>query len=189
MVLRFFLEWWTKYRKLDSYKEWSRDWRKGHPETAPLGDLSHIQSPNPDIIVDANRCLLTGAWYSCLLRGPASVWQIQRWTLIANHWADYKVPIGGAREKTEGAEGICSTLGGTTIWTIQTLLPCSELPGSKPPTKEYPWRNPWLQRHMLQKMALLDINGRRGPWSCEGSMPQCRGMAGQGSRTVWVGEQ
>jgi hypothetical protein len=21
-------------------------------------------------------------------------------------------------------------------------------------------------------MALLDINGRRGPWSCEGSMPQ-----------------
>jgi hypothetical protein len=26
--------------------------------------------------------------------------------------------------------------------------------------------------------ALLDINGKRGPWSCEGSMPQCREMPG-----------
>jgi hypothetical protein len=31
-------------------------------------------------------------------------------------------------------------------------------------------------------MALSDISGRRGPWSCEGSMPQCRGMAEQGGR-------
>ena len=23
-----------------------------------------------------------------------------------------------------------------------------ELPGSKPPTKEYTWRDPWLQLHM-----------------------------------------
>jgi hypothetical protein len=29
----------------------------------------------------------------------------------------------------------------------------------------------------------------RGPWSCEGSMPQCRGMPGQGSGSGWVGEQ
>jgi hypothetical protein len=29
------------------------------------------------------------------------------------------------------------------------------------------------------------------PWvlSCEGSMPQCRGMPGPGSRSGWVGEQ
>jgi hypothetical protein len=26
----------------------------------------------------------------------------------------------------------------------------------------------------------LVINGRRGPWFCEGLMPQCRGMPGQG---------
>ena len=37
--------------------------------------------------------------------------------------------------------------------------------------------------------ALLDTNGRRGPWSYEGSMPQCRGMSGQESRSEWVGEQ
>ena len=38
-------------------------------------------------------------------------------------------------------------------------------------------------------MALSNINGRRGPWSCEGSVPQCRGMPGQGSGSEWVGEQ
>ena len=34
-----------------------------------------------------------------------------------------------------------------------------------------------------------DIIGRRSPWSCEGSMPQCRGMPGPGSRSGWGGEQ
>jgi hypothetical protein len=27
------------------------------------------------------------------------------------------------------------------------------------------------------------------PWSCEGSLPPCRGMPGSGSRSGWVGEQ
>ena len=35
--------------------------RKGHPETAPPGDPSHTQTPNPDTIADAKKCLLTGA--------------------------------------------------------------------------------------------------------------------------------
>jgi hypothetical protein len=30
-----------------------------HPETAPPGGSSHIQSPNPDNFVDANKGLLT----------------------------------------------------------------------------------------------------------------------------------
>jgi hypothetical protein len=42
-------------------KMWSRDEGKGHPETSPSGDTSHIQSPNPDTSVDAYKCLLTGA--------------------------------------------------------------------------------------------------------------------------------
>ena len=33
------------------------------------------------------------------------------------------------------------------------------------------------------------VNGRRNPWSCEDSMPQCREMPGQGSGSGWVGEQ
>ena len=34
-----------------------------------------------------------------------------------------------------------------------------------------------------------DINERRGPWTCECSLPQIRGMPGQGSRSVCIGEQ
>ena len=37
--------------------------------------------------------------------------------------------------------------------------------------------------------GLVVINGRKDPWSCEGSMPQYTGMPGPGSRIGWVGEQ
>jgi hypothetical protein len=92
---------------------WSRD----QTETASPGDPLHIQSPNSDTIVDANKCLVTGAWYSCLLRGSASAWQIQKRMLIAIHWT--RVPNEGARERTQGAQGVCSPIGGITIWTNQ----------------------------------------------------------------------
>jgi hypothetical protein len=36
-----------------------RNWRNDHPKTAPPGDPSHIQPPNTDSIVDANKSLLT----------------------------------------------------------------------------------------------------------------------------------
>ena len=48
----------SKYRD----KVWSREGRKGHPETVPTPQGAiHIQSPNPDTIVDAKKCMLTGA--------------------------------------------------------------------------------------------------------------------------------
>jgi hypothetical protein len=56
---------------------------------------------------------------SCLLWDSASAWQIQKWMLIAIHWTEHRVPNGGARERTRGAEGICSPVGETTIWTNQ----------------------------------------------------------------------
>jgi hypothetical protein len=36
---------------------------------------------------------------------------------------------------------------------------------------------------------LWDINGRRDPWSFEGSVSKYRGMLGSGSRSGWVGDQ
>ena len=45
-----------------------------------------------------------------------------------------------------------------------------EIPGTKPPSKEYTWSDPWLQLHLLQRMALLGISGQRGSWSCEDLM-------------------
>jgi hypothetical protein len=38
-------------------------------------------------------------------------------------------------------------------------------------------------------MAYSVINGTRGPWFCEGSMPQYRGMSWPGSMSGWVGDQ
>jgi hypothetical protein len=45
-------------------------------------------------------------------------------------------PMGGARERNQGAEGVCSPIGGATI------------SGTKLSSKEYTWSNPWLQPHM-----------------------------------------
>ena len=61
----------NNHRKSYRDKVWSRDWRNVHPETATPGDPPHKQPPNPDTLADANKSLLTGAWYSCLLRGSA----------------------------------------------------------------------------------------------------------------------
>jgi hypothetical protein len=72
-------------------KVWSRDWRNDHLETESPEDPPHLQSPNPDSVVDANKCLLTGAWYSSLRRGSASTWQIQKWMLPAIHWSEHRV--------------------------------------------------------------------------------------------------
>ena len=33
------------------------------------------------------------------------------------------------------------------------------------------------------------VYGRRGPWFCEGSMPQYRGMPGPGIGSGWLSEQ
>ena len=61
-----------------NYKVWSWDRRerKDYPETVPHGDLSHKQPSNPDTIAYASKIFLTGPWYSCLLWGYASAWQI-----------------------------------------------------------------------------------------------------------------
>ena len=96
-----------------------RDWSNDYLETNPPGHPSHKQLPNPDTIADANKTFLTGAWYSCPLRGSANAWQTHKWLLIVIHWTEHRVPSEGARESTQGAEGVCSPLGGTTTWTNQ----------------------------------------------------------------------
>jgi len=57
----------------------------------------------------------------------------------ANHWTEQGDPNGGVIEKTEGAEGVCNTIGRMTISVNQTP---PELPGTKPLTNEYTWRDP-----------------------------------------------
>jgi hypothetical protein len=58
---------------------------------------------------------------------------------------------------------------------MNQLVP-PELLGTKPPSKDYTRRDSRLQPQMYLRMALWDINERRGPWPCKSSMPQCIGM-------------
>jgi len=50
-----------------------------------------------------------------------------------NHWTEQGNPNERVREKTEGAEEVCNTIGRTTISANQTP---PELPETKPPTSE-----------------------------------------------------
>jgi hypothetical protein len=52
--------------------------------------------------------------------------------LADNHWTEHRVPNERVRERIEGAEGGCNSIGRTTISTNQTS---PELPGPLP-TKE-----------------------------------------------------
>jgi hypothetical protein len=52
----------------------------------------------------------------------------------------------------------------------QVVLP--ELPGTKPGGLYMEWV--MAPAAYVGEDCLLIINGRKGPWSCEGSMPQCR---------------
>jgi hypothetical protein len=78
-----------------------------------------IQPLNTDTIVYASKIFLKGPWYSCLLWGYDSAWQIQKWMLTVISRMEHRAHNGGAREITQGAEGVCNPIGGTTIWTNQ----------------------------------------------------------------------
>jgi hypothetical protein len=69
--------------------------------------------------------------------------------LEADYWAERRVPNGGVREGTEGAEG---------EQQCQSARP-PVLLGTGPPTKEYTWKDPWLQPHMWQRMGFLEAVG------------------------------
>jgi hypothetical protein len=85
----------------------------------------------------------------------------------------------------DGAPG--GTISGWPFLQPTRRPPTPELPGTMPPTKEYKWRDPWLQSHMYLKMALSGINGRRGPWSCEGWMDAPVWGNSRVGRWVWLG--
>jgi hypothetical protein len=111
-----FLEWRTKYPR-DKVQSWNR--RKDHWGTAPPKNPSHIQPPNADTIAYASNILLTGPWYSYLMWGYASAWQIQKWMLTVSYWMEHRAPKKGAGESTEEAKGVSNPIGGSTIWTNQ----------------------------------------------------------------------
>jgi len=133
------------HRRRYGDKVWSRDWRNGHSKPAPHEDPArarahthththththiYLHPPNPDNIDEAKKWMLTGAWSSCLLRVSVRTGQIQRWMLATNHWTENGVPIGGVRERIEGAEGTCNPIR-TTIPTNQSFPGLNHYPKS-----------------------------------------------------------
>jgi hypothetical protein len=140
-----------------------------HPETTPPRDPSSNQPPNPDTIAYASKILLKGSWYSCLVWGYASAWQIQKWMLTVMYWIEHRAPSGG--ESTQGAEGVCNQQYDQQYELISTSRACVS---SCICSRRWPsW--PSL--------------GRETPWSCIFYMPQYRGMPGPRSGSEWIGEQ
>ena len=66
--------------------------------------------------------------------------------LTANHWIEHGVPNGGVRERTEGADAVCNSHRKNN--NINHPDPSPKLPDTKPLTKEYTRKDPWLQPHM-----------------------------------------
>ena len=64
---------------------------------------------------------------------------------IADHLTEVSDPYVRIRRRIEGTGGDGNCIGRPTV---STNLDPWELPGTKPPTKEYTWRDPWLQLHM-----------------------------------------
>ena len=117
--------------------------KKGHLETDPLGDSSHIQSPNPDTL-----------WM------PRSAWWQEPYLVVSKEalpvsdkyrggcWQcppslNMGTPVEELKKGLKELKGL-KTLS-KNIPTNQTFL---ELPGTKPTTKESTWRDPWFQLHM-----------------------------------------
>jgi hypothetical protein len=71
----------------------------------------------------------------------------------------------------------------------QAVPPPQELSGTKPPTKEYTWRDPWLQLHMEQRIVLFRHQWEERSLVLRRLYAQCRGMPGQESRSMWVDDQ
>jgi hypothetical protein len=96
-------------------------------------------------------------------------------TDTANHGTKPGDSNGRDMGRNEGAELECKPIERTT--------------GTKPTTKENTWVGPCHQLHMYQRIALPDINGSRGPWSCGGLLSKCMGIleveVGVGG---WIGD-
>jgi hypothetical protein len=43
------------------------------------------------------------------------IWSTQKWMITVIYWMGHTAPNGGAREITQGANGNCNPIGGTTI--------------------------------------------------------------------------
>jgi hypothetical protein len=64
--------------------------------------------------------------------------------LTVNCCTEHRDPNGGVRERMKELKGFATP---QKEQQYQPPTHTPELPGTKPPNKEYTWRDPWLQLH------------------------------------------
>ena len=69
----------------------------------------------PSFLLSSEICLCNSFHGYFVPWGYANDWQIQILTLTVIYWMEHRVPNEGARESTQGAEGVCNPIGGATI--------------------------------------------------------------------------
>ena len=107
---------------------------------------------------------------SYLLWGYTSALQIHKRMLTVIFWMEHRAPNVGAKESTQGAEGVCNPIIGTTIWTNQ-------YPGALVSSCICIIR--WPSRPSLEREA---------HWTLKLHIPQYRGMSGP-KKWEWVGRE
>ena len=86
----------------------------------------------------------------------------------SQYWTEHGIPNGGFRDRTEGAEGVYNHIGRTMSTNKRVYR-----------------QGPITPTAYVAEDGLVGHQGEeRGPWSCEGLMPECRGMPGWGDRSV-----
>jgi hypothetical protein len=114
--------------------------------------------------------LLKGPWYSCLLWGFASAWQIQKWMLTVIYRMEHRAPNIGARESTQ-------ELKGSATLQVEQQYELTSNPRGRVSSCIFSRR--WPSRPSL---------GREASWFSKLYMPQYRGTPGPRSGSEWVGE-
>ena len=72
-------------------------------------DLFHLQIPNPENIADTKKYLLTGAWYSCPLRGSFSTSSVHVLRLLPTTRLRPETPMRELGEGLKGLKGIATS--------------------------------------------------------------------------------
>jgi hypothetical protein len=114
---------------------------------------------------------LTDKYLGLLVLARALLLQMQ--LLAANHQTEHGDHNRGVRGRTQGVEEVCNLIGVTTISTNQTIQNSQGL-NNQP-------KNTHGETHDFSCICsrgwgFSGINKMRCPWSCEGLMPQYRGM-------------
>ena len=79
--------------------------------------------------------------------------------LTVSYWMDHRAPNGGARESSQGANGICNPIGGTIICTNQYLPELVSLAAYV--TEDGLVRHHWIERPIGHANFICPSTGER----------------------------